>query len=129
MKDKPYRIFYCGITDQSFEILVPNSFANYQYVKVKAISVGMDMLPYNVYLLCDQHYHDAIYGDGIYDFNDKTEFNKCMFNLSSLVYGKESSYAYLPYRNKYTFSFKDISGEYNSMGITLILELEPINFN
>lgn len=129
MKDKPYRIFYCGTTDQNFEVIIPNSFANYQYVKVKAVSVGMDMLPYNICLFCDQHYHDAIYGDGIYEFTDKTEFNKCMFNLSSLVYGKESSYAYLPYRNKYTFLIKDISGGYNSMGVSLVLELEPINFN
>ena len=123
MKEKPYRIIYWGKTDQNFEVLVPNSFANHQYVKVKAISVGMDLLRYNICLFCDQHSHDAIYGNGIHDFN------KCMFNLSSLVYGKESSYAYLPYRNKYTFSIKDLSDSFNSMSVSLILELEPINFN
>ena len=123
MKEKPYRIFYWGKIDQNFEVLVPNSFANHQYVKVKAISVGMDLLLYNICLFCDQHSHDAIYGNG------KHDFNKCMFNLSSLVYGKESSYAYLPYRNKYTFSIKDLSDSYNSMSVSLILELEPINFN
>ena len=123
MKEKPYRIFCWEVTDQNFEVLVPNSFSNYQYVKVKAISVGMDLLSYNIYLFCDQHSHDAIYGNGIYDFN------KCMFSLSSLVYGKESSYAYLPYRNKYTFSIKDLSGGLTTMSVSLILELEPINFN
>ena len=123
MKEKPYRIFCWEVTNQNFEVLVPNSFANYQYVKVKAISVGMDLLSYNIYLFCDQHSHDATYGNGKYDFN------KCMFNLSSLVYGKESSYAYLPYRNKYTFLIKDLSNSFNTMSVSLILELEPINFN
>ena len=52
-----------------------------------------------------------------------------MFNVSPLLEGMKSSYAYLPYTNLYSFYFRDLSDAQIPTDITLILELEPINFN
>ena len=132
MKEKPYRIFICGSDSEIFNVIVPNYFANYKYVKVKAINAGIDTndnLPNNIGLFCKDHSYNATYGNGIYYLNLKEDFNYFMFNISPIVNGSKSVYSYLPYRNTYSFFMKNLTAERTPVELTLILELEPINFN
>ena len=132
MKEKPYRIFYCGDDRSEFDVLVPNYFANYKYVKIKGINAGIDTyenLPNNIGLFCDEHSYNATYGDGICFLNLREDFNYFMFNVTPLLNGSKSVCTYLPYRNKYRFYFKNLSADPTATEMTLIFELEPVNFN
>ena len=132
MRERPYRIFYAGRIDQSFDVIVPNYFANFKYVKVKAINLGLDITydySNNIGLFCTAHTFDAFYGTGTRYLSNPMEMNNFMFNITPLIEGMKSPYAYLPYENQYRFFFKDLSETQTPSDITLILELEPINFN
>lgn len=113
-----------------FDILLPNYFANYKYVKVKCINAGVDSFDYiyNIGLFCNNHCYDAFYGNGI-TFLERPEFNSFMFNISTVINGSKSVYAYLPYSGRYTFYTKNLTNNPGRTELSLILELEPINFN
>ena len=130
MKERPYRILYCGKDMEMFDILLPNYFANYKYVKVKCINAGVDEYDYisNVGLFCRNHFYDATYGGGT-SLLERPEFNYFMFNFANVINGSKSVYAYLPYSNRYTFYTKNLTVNPGRTQLTLILELEPINFN
>ena len=130
MKERPYRILFCGKDREHFDILLPNYFANYKYVKVKCINVGIDDPEYisNVGLFCNDHCYDGTYGNGI-SFLERPEFDSFMFNITTVLNGSKSVYAYLPYRDRYTFYAKNLTVAPGRTEISLILELEPINFN
>ena len=130
MKERPYRILFCGKDMDPFVILLPNYFANYKYVKVKCINAGIDSMDYvcNIGLFCSDHCFDAKYGKGI-TFLDNIEFDQFMFNISTVINGSKSIYAYLPYRDKYTFFARNLTETPGRTDLTLILEFEPINFN
>lgn len=130
MKERPYRILYCGLDARLFRINVPNYFANYKYVKVKCINAGVDSLEYvsNIGLFCNEHYYDATDGEGI-QFLPPSEFDTFMFNIAPLINGSKSVYAYLPYRNEYIFFARNLTENPGRTQLTIILELEPINFN
>ena len=115
---------------EMFDILLPNYFANYKYVKVKCINAGVDEYDYisNVGLFCRNHFYDATYGGGT-SLLERPEFNYFMFNFANVINGSKSVYAYLPYSNRYTFYTKNLSVNPGRTQLTLILELEPINFN
>ena len=132
MRERPYRIFYVGKISDTFDIIVPNYFANFKYVKVKAINLGLDIsyeYSNNIGLFCNYHSFDAFYGTGTHYLNNPSEINEFMFNFSPLLEGMKAPYAYLPYNNLYRFYFKDLSEMQTPSEITLILELEPVNFN
>ncbi len=132
MRERPYRIFYAGKITDTFDVIVPNYFANFKYVKVKAINFGLDITyeySNNIALFCNEHSFDAFYGRGTQYLQHPSEFNNYMFNITPLLDGMKSPYAYLPYRNQYRFYFKDLSEIQTPSEITLVLELEPINFN
>lgn len=132
MKERPYRIFYVGNISERFDIIVPNYFANFNYVKVKAINFGIDVSKdhsINIGLFCSHHSFDAFYGTGTRFLNNPSEINRYMFNVTPLLEGAKPPYTYLPYDKQYRFYFKDLSEGQIPSGITLILELEPINFN
>lgn len=132
MKERPYRIFFCGGISERFDIIVPNYFANFNYVKVKAINLGLEVTndySVNIGLFCRHHNFDAFYGKGTRFLNNPSEINNYMFNVTPLLEGTKPPYAYLPYDKQYSFYFKDLSDGQIPTGITLILELEPINFN
>ena len=132
MRERPYRIFFCGKNTEMFDVIVPNYFAKFKYVKVKAINLGLDNsydYSKNIALFCRHHTFDAIYGRGTHYLQNPSEFNDYMFNVSPLLEGTKSLYAYLPYTNLYSFYFRDLSDAQIPTDITLILELEPINFN
>ena len=130
MKEKPYRILFCGKDREIFDIFLPNYFANYKYVKVKCINAGVDSIDYccNIGLFCSDHCYDAYYGQGI-SFLERAEFNRFMFNISTVINGSKSVYAYLHYRDRYTFYAKNLTNNPGDTELSLILELEPINFN
>ena len=130
MKERPYRILFCGKDRESFDILLPNYFANYKYVKVKCINAGVDSIDYtcNIGLFCNDHYYDAYYGEGI-TLLERPEFNPFMFNISTVINGSKSVYAYLPYRDRYRFYMRNLTNNPVRTELSLILELEPINFN
>ena len=130
MKERPYRILFCGRDMENFDIFLPNYFANYKYVKVKCINAGVDTIDYtcNIGLFCDDHYYDATYGQGI-SLLEVPEFNQFMFNMATVINGSKSVYAYLPYRDRYRFHTKNLTNNPGRTEISLILELEPINFN
>lgn len=130
MKEKPYRILFCGRDMEIFDILLPNYFANYKYVKVKCINAGVDSLDYvfNIGLFCRDHCYDATYGRGIGNLPSQ-EFDSFMFNVSTIINGSKSAYAYLPYRDRYTFYAKNLTSNPGVTDLTIILELEPIIFN
>ena len=130
MKEKPYRILYCGHDAEWFDIIVPNYFANYKYVKVKCVNAGVDSLDYisNIGLFCNEHCYDATYGGGV-TFLQPSEYESFMFNLAPLINGSKSVYAYLPYRNIYRFYAKNLTENAGRTELTITLELEPINFN
>ena len=130
MKERPYRILFCGKDRENFDIFLPNYFANYKYVKVKCINAGVDLVDYtcNIGLFCKEHYYDVVYGEGI-TLLEQPEFNPFMFNIASVINGSKSVYAYLPYRDRYSFYTKNLTNIPGRMEILLILELEPINFN
>ena len=131
MKERPYRILYCGRDAQTFTVNIPNYFANYKYVKVKCVNAGIDAndgFIYNLGLFCNEHYYDAKYGKGI-NYLDNREFDSFMFNISPLLNGSKSVYAYLPYRSSYIFYTKNLTVDPGRMDLTLTLELEPVNFN
>ena len=115
---------------EMFDITLPNYFANYKYVKVKCINAGVDSLDYtfNIGLFCNDHCYDVTYGTGI-SFLEVPEFDSFMFNISTLINGSKSVYAYLPYRGRYTFYTKNLTSNPGRTELTIILELEPINFN
>ena len=130
MKERPYRILFCGKDRDHFDILLPNYFANYNYVKVKCINAGVDSIDYtcNIGLFCNNHCYDATYGEGI-SFLERPEFDSFMFNMSTVINGSKSVYAYLPYRDRYTFCTRNLTSNPGRTELSLILELEPINFN
>lgn len=130
MKERPYRILYCGKDMEIFDIFLPNYFANYKYVKVKCINAGVDDYDYisNVGLFCNDHYYDAFYGNGT-SLLERPEFNRFMFNIANVINGSKAVYAYLPYKDRYTFYTKNLTTNPGRTQLTLILELEPINFN
>ena len=133
MRERPYRILICGRDNEQFDVIVPNYFANYNYVKVKGINVGISSIekePNIIGLFCNDHCYNATYGNGMVQLH-KDEFNYFMFNIISLLNGSKSVYTYLPYRNKYSFYLSNLSEDpWGSVSdLTLILELEPINFN
>lgn len=130
MREKPYRILFCGQDNEQFDVVVPNYFANYKYVKVKCVNAGYDSNKniYNIGLFCQDHCYNATYGFGI-NYLESSEFDSFMFNFGPLVNGSKSVYAYLPYRNLYTFYTKNLTIDPGRTDLTLILELEPINFN
>ena len=130
MKEKTYRILYCGHDTEWFDIIVPNYFANYKYVKVKCVNAGVDSLDYisNIGLFCNEHCYDATYGEGV-TFLQPSEYESFMFNLAPLINGSKSVYAYLPYRNIYRFYAKNLTENTGRTELTITLELEPINFN
>ena len=113
-----------------FDIYLPNYFANYKYVKVKCINAGVDSIEYcsNIGLFCDDHYYDAFYGKGI-TLLEVPEFNPFLFNIATVINGSKSVYAYLPYKDRYRFHTKNLTNNPGRTELTLILELEPINFN
>ena len=115
---------------EPFDILLPNYFANYKYVKVKCVNAGLDDPQFisNVGLFCRDHCYDALYGKGI-SLLERAEFNPFMFNISTVVNGSKSVYAYLPYRNIYRFYAKNLTENTGRTELTITLELEPINFN
>lgn len=115
---------------EEFDILLPNYFANYKYVKVKCINAGLDDYSYisNVGLFCRSHFYDATYGNGI-SLLEGPEFNPFMFNITTVINGSKSVYTYLPYSARYTFYTKNLTTNPGRTQLTLILELEPINFN
>lgn len=115
---------------EMFDIILPNYFANYKYVKVKCINAGVDSFDYtfNVGLFCNDHCYDATYGKGI-SLLERQEFDPFMFNISTLINGSKSVYAYLPYRGRYTFYTKNLTANPGRTDLTIIIELEPINFN
>lgn len=132
MRERPYRVCFAGRIGETFNIIVPNYFANFNYVKVKVINLGIDVPPdnsTNIGLFCFDHYFDAFYGDGTKFLKNPSEINRFMFNIIPLVNGVKSQYAYLPYRKQYTFYFRDLSAGQIPTELTLILELEPVNFN
>ena len=130
MKERPYRILYCGKDTELFDVFLPNYFANYKYVKVKCINAGVDDYDYisNVGLFCMEHYYDAFYGQGISTLQ-RAEFNPFMFNITAVINGSKSVYTYLPYRDTYSFYAKNLTTNTGNTELTLILEFEPINFN
>ena len=130
MKERPYRILYCGRDTEIFDIIVPNYFANYKYVKVKCINAGVDSMDYicNVGVFCYDHYYDRTYGGGI-SFLQPPEFEQFMFNIAPVINGSKSVYTYLPYRERYRFFTKNLSNNPGRTELTITLELEPINFN
>lgn len=115
---------------EMFDILLPNYFANYKYVKVKCINAGVDSLDYvcNIGLFCSDHSYDATYGNGI-SLLERSEFDPFMFNIANVINGSKPVYAYLPYSGRYKFYTKNLTTNPGRMQLTLILELEPINFN
>ena len=132
MRERPYRIFFIGKITETFDIIVPNYFANFNYVKVKAINFGLDISngqSKNIGLFCSKHYFDAFYGNGSKYLNNPSEINRFMFNIVPLLNGMKTLYAYLPYQNQYHFYFRDLSDGQIPSDISLVLELEPINFN
>lgn len=132
MRERPYRICFIGKINDMFDIIVPNYFANFNYVKVKAINFGIDVTneySINIGLFCRHHSFDAFYGTGTRFLNNPSEINNYMFNVTPLLEGAKPLYAYLPYTNHYQFYCRDLSDGQIPSGITLILELEPINFN
>lgn len=130
MRERPYRVLYCGKDMETFDILLPNYFANYKYVKVKCINAGVDSADYifNIGLFCNDHCYDATYGRGT-DLLPSQEFDPFMFNISTVINGAKSVYAYLPYRGRYTFYTKNLTNNPGRTYISITLELEPINFN
>ena len=130
MKERPYRVLYCGKDMEMFGISLPNYFANYKYVKVKCVNAGVDDYDYitNVGLFCRDHCYDATYGKGI-TLLESPEFDPFMFNVTNVINGSKSVCAYLPYRGGYTFYTKNLTTNPGRTQLTLILEFEPINFN
>ena len=130
MKERPYRILYCGKDMDVFDIFLPNYFANYKYVKVKCINVGVDEAEYisNIGLFCRDHCYEATYGNGI-SFLDRAEFDSFMFNIMTVTNGSKPVYAYLPYKDRYSFYAKNLTVTPGRTLLTIILELEPVNFN
>lgn len=132
MREKPYRIIFIGKLGKTFDITVPNYFAKFKYVKVKAINFGIDITKdhsINIGLFCFSHYFDAFYGEGTRYLSSSSEINRFMFNITPLLEGMKPPYAYLPYQNQYKFYFRDLSEGQIPSEISLVLELEPVNFN
>lgn len=132
MREKPYRIIFIGKLGETFDITVPNYFAKFNYVKVKAINFGIDITKdrsTNIGLFCFNHYFDAFYGEGTRYLSSPSEINRFMFNITPLLEGMKPPYAYLPYQNQYKFYFRDLSEGQIPSEISLVLELEPVNFN
>lgn len=130
MKERPYRFLYCGKDMEPFDIVVPNYFANYKYVKVKCINAGVDSTDFtcNIGLFCNEHCYDATYGRGM-SFLQPPEFEQFMFNVAPVINGSKSVYAYLPYRGRYTFYARNLTNNPGRTELTITIELEPINFN
>lgn len=130
MKERPFRILFCGKDMETFDITLPNYFANYKYVKVKCINAGVDTMDYicNIGVFCNHHCYDVTFGRGI-DFLKPPEFDTFMFNVAPVINGSKSVYAYLPYIGRYTFHTKNLTNNPGRTNLTITLEFEPINFN
>lgn len=115
----PHRII---ANKSNFEVNVPNSFKNNQYVQVRLLQVGCGIRPtfYNgdYYLTCDQFsYNQTI--------NLTTAQQKIIWNLSAAVTQNTRQYdIFLPYLEKYSFKVVDVYGnEVTDSNFLIILEM------